>query len=111
MALAIKRSKIDQQKAIDELADNSELLRIRMQKSWNDVNESYQQLLIAQRSIDQANENLRLNRDFYRAGTSTMSDLLQAQLLYQQALDKRTDAFADYRNKLLEYQQSTGSNR
>ena len=108
---AIKRSKIDQQKAIDELADNSELLRIRMQKSWNDVNESYQQLLIAQRSIDQSNENLRLNRDFYRAGTSTMSDLLQAQLLYQQALDKRTDAFADYRNKLLEYQQSTGSNR
>ena len=108
---AIKRSKIDQQRAKDELADNSELLRIRMQKSWNDVGEAYQQLLIAQRSIGQAEENLRLNRNYYQAGTSTMSDLLQAQLLYQQALDKRTDAFADYQNKLLEYRQSTGTNR
>ena len=37
-----------------------------------------------------------------------MSDLLQAQLLYQQALDKRTDAFADYQNKLLAYKHAVG---
>ena len=46
--------------------------------------------------------------NYYRAGTSKMSDLLEAQLLYQQALDKHTDAFADYQNKLLEYKQATG---
>jgi len=105
---AIKRKKIEQQKAEEQLADNSELLKIRMQKSWNDVEESRQQLQIAQRSIEQAEENLRLNRDFYRAGTSKMSDLLEAQLLYQQSLDRRTDAYADYQNKLLEYRQVTG---
>jgi outer membrane protein TolC len=55
-----------------------------------------------------AEENLRLNRDYYKAGTSKMSDLLEAQLLYQQSLDRRTDAYADYQNKLLEYRQSTG---
>jgi outer membrane protein TolC len=59
-------------------------------------------------SIEQAEENLRLNRDYYKAGTSKMSDLLEAQLLYQQSLDRRTDAFADYQNKLLEYRQATG---
>ena len=37
-----------------------------------------------------------------------MSDLLEAQLLCQQAQDRRTDAFADYQNKLLEYRQTTG---
>jgi len=105
---AIKRKKIEQQKAEEQLADNSELLIIRMQKSWNDVEETRQQLQIAQRSIEQAEENLRLNRDYYRAGTSKMSDLLEAQLLYQQSLDRRTDAFADYQNKLLEYRQVTG---
>lgn len=105
---AIKRKKIDQQKAIDQLNDNSELLKIRMQKAWNDVDESYQQLTIAQKSINQAEENLRLNRNFYQAGTSTMSDLLQAQLLYQQAHDKHTDAFAEYQIKLLEYRQAIG---
>ena len=105
---AIKRKKIEQQKAEEQLADNSELLKIRMQKAWNDVEESRQQLQIAQRSIEQSEENLRLNRDYYRAGTSKMSDLLEAQLLYQQALDRCTDAYADYQNKLLEYRQATG---
>lgn len=104
----IKRRKIEHQKAQEQLADNAELLQIRMQNAWNGVEESYQQLQLAQRSIEQAEENLRLNRNYYKAGTSKMSDLLEAQLLYQQACDKRTDAFADYQNKLLEYRQSVG---
>ena len=105
---AVKRKKIAQQQAEEQLADNSELLKIRMQNAWNNVEESRQQLQIAQRSIEQAEENLRLNRNYYKAGTSKMSDLLEAQLLYQQSLDRRTDAFADYQNKLLEYRHATG---
>lgn len=105
---AIKRKKIEHEKAQAQLADNSELLMIRMQKAYNDVEEARQQLNIAQRSIEQAEENLRLNRNFYQAGTSKMSDLLEAQLLYQQARDKQTDAVANYYNKRLEYRQAIG---
>ena len=105
---AIKRKKIEYQKAVDEQHDKAQLLQIRMQNAWNNVEEARQQLDIAKRSIEQADENLRLNRNFYRAGTSKMSDLLEAQLLYQQSLDRRTDAYADYQNKLLEYRQATG---
>ena len=105
---AIKRKKIEYQKAVDEQHDKAQLLQIRMQSAWNNVVEAQLQLDIAQRSIEQAAENLRLHRDYYRAGTSKMSDLLEAQLLYQQSLDRRTDAFADYQNKLLEYKQATG---
>ena len=106
---AIKRKKIEHQNAQEQLADNAQLLQIRMQDAWNNVEESYQQLQLAQRSIEQAEENLRLNRNYYNAGTSKMSDLLEAQMLFQQACDKRTDAFADYQNKLLEYRQSVGN--
>ena len=105
---AIKRKKLEQQQAQEQLQDNAELLKIKMQSAWNSVEESYQQLLLAQLSIEQAEENLRLNRDYYNAGMSKMSDLLEAQMLYQQSCDKRTDAFADYQNKLLEYRQATG---
>ena len=105
---AIKRKKLEQQQAREQLAENAELLKIKMQSAWNSVEESYQQLLLAQRSIEQAEENLRLNRDYYNAGMTKMSDLLEAQMLYQQSCDKRTDAFADYQNKLLEYRQATG---
>ena len=105
---AIKRKKIAQQQAIDQRDDNAELLTIRMQKAWNDVEEAYQQLHIAERSIRQAEENLRLSRNCYQAGTTTMSDLLEAQMLYQQSLDKHTDAFADYQNKILAYKHAVG---
>ncbi|MBR7043765.1 MAG: TolC family protein [Prevotella sp.] len=79
-----------------------------MKNAWNSVCESRQQMEIAQRSIEQAKENLRLNRDFYRAGTSRMSDLLEAQLLYQQALDRHIEAYAEHQLKLLEYKQAAG---
>ena len=105
---AIKRRKIEHQKAVEQLEDNARLLEIRMLNARNGVEESYQQLLLAQRSIGQAEENLRLNRNYYKAGVSKMSDLLEAQMLYQQSCDKRTDAFADYQIKLLEYRQAIG---
>lgn len=105
---AIKRKKIEHQKAIDEQRDKAELLRIRMLNAWNSVTEARQQLDIAQRSIEQSEENLRIHRNYYKAGTTTMSNLLEAQLLYQQSLDRRTDAYADLQNKLLEYRQSVG---
>ena len=105
---AIKRRKIEQQKAEEQLEDNAQLLQIRMQKSWNDVVEAQQQLQLAQRGIEQAEENLRLNRNYYKAGTQKIGDLLEAQLLYQQACDKHTDAYANLQNKLLEYRQATG---
>ena len=105
---AVKRKKIAQQQAEEQLADNAQLLQIRMQNAWNSVVEAQQQLQLAQQSIEQAEENLRLHRDYYRAGTCKMSDLLEAQLLYQQTLDKRTDAFADLQNKILEYRHATG---
>ena len=105
---AIKRRKLQLQNANEELEDKSQLLKIRMQQSWDDMVLAYKQIEIAQKSIAQAEENLRLNRDFYKAGTSTMTDLLQAQLLYQQAHDKLVDAKTDYLKKLLAYKQSVG---
>lgn len=105
---AIRRKKIAYQQAQEQLANNAQLLTIRMQNAWNSVVEAQQQLQIAQRSIEQSEENLRLQRDYYRAGICKMSNLLEAQLLYQQSCDKHTDAFADLRNKIVEYRQSIG---
>ncbi len=105
---AVKRSKLEYQKALDEQQDKSELLKIRMRNAWNSVVESHQQLAIAQQSIEQAAENLRLNQNFYKAGTHKMSDLLEAQMLYQQSLDRRVDAFINYQISLLNYRQASG---
>ena len=63
---------------------------------------------IARLSIEQSTENLRLNTDYYKAGTCTMSDLLDAQTLYQQSCDKYVESYTDYELKKREYLQVTG---
>ena len=107
---ALKRSEEQRLNAIDQLVEKSELLNIRMQQSWNELNEARLHITIAERGIEQARENLRVMRDYYNAGVNKMSDLLEAQLLYQQALDSRTDAFVAYQIKSLQYRQATAQN-
>ena len=91
-----------------QLNDQSQLLMIRMQGAWDELNEAYRQTGIARSSIEQADENLRLNQDYYRAGTATMSELLDAQAIYRQSCDSYVEARAKYEIKKREYLQATG---
>ncbi len=81
---------------------------IAMTNAWNDLTTSYTQMEIAKESISQSAENLRLNQNFYKAGTVTVTDLLNAQTLYQQSQDKFIDAYGQFEIKKLAYLQSTG---
>ncbi len=105
---AIKKQKLALDQAHEELQDNSQKLIIRMNNCWANVETSQRQLAIAYKSIEQSDENLRLNNDYYRAGTTTMSDLLDAQSSYQQSRDKYVDAYIDYQEHVLKYRQAVG---
>lgn len=105
---AIKKQKLSLQIAELEKEDASQLLLIRMQKCWNDLTEAYNQVALAKESIATAQENLRLNNDYYKAGTSTLTDLLDAQTSLQEARDQYTDSYTDYMVKLTLYLQATG---
>ena len=87
----VKHQKIAEQIARQDRDDNRQLLIIQMQSAYNDLDNSYKQILVARKSIEQSTENLRLNEDYYMAGTATMSDLLDAQTSNQQSLDKYTE--------------------
>ena len=104
----IKRQRLQLCNAENLREDQSQLLLIRMQNSWNALTDAYQQVGIALESIGQATENLRLQSDYYHAGTCTMSDLLEAQTLYQQSRDRYVESYAQYEVKKREYLQATG---
>lgn len=104
----IKKQKLQIKNTENLLADHSEMLVISMQKAWNDLQEAYEQIVVAHKSIEQANENLHLNENYYRAGTCTMSDLLNSQTMYQQSCDKYIDAYATFQIKITEYSQMAG---
>ena len=104
----MRQKKLQVRNAENRMADQCELLVIRMRNAWNGVNDAYKQVEIAIESIGQAEENLRLLSDYYKAGTCTMSDLLEAQTLYQQSRDKYVESYSMYEIKKREYLQATG---
>ena len=105
---AMKKSKLQLQAARNNLDDGSELLKVRMKNAWNDVETSYRKIGVARLSIEQANENLRLNRLYYKAGTVTITDLLKSQTLYRQSHDRFVEATGQYQIDLTKYLIATG---
>ena len=105
---AIKKSRLAEQIARNERESNRQLLAVQTQQNWNELDEAYNQLLISQKSIDLAKENLRMQQDYFDAGTATLSNLLDAQSMYQQSMDGFTEAYVNYQVKKCTYLQNTG---
>ena len=105
---SVRHQKIAEQIARQDREDNRQMLLIQMQSAFNDLDNAYKQILLAKKSLEQSAENLRLNEDYYQAGTSTMSDLLNAQSQSQQAHDQYTDAVTQYLNSRTSYFIATG---
>jgi len=101
----INKQKIQQQIAENNRNDKNELLLLQMQQAWNSVEESYSQILLAKEAMDEADQNLKVTTDYYRSGMKTISEVLEAQTLLQQARNQYTDLAIQYRIKLTSYLQ------
>ena len=93
--------------AIDEV-ENKNLIKVDIDAKWNTLNESFKQIEISCDAIAQAEENLRIQREYYNAGTATLSNLLEAETLRQQAADSYTEAVTGYYTAVCAYLTATG---
>jgi len=103
----IKINKLNEEIAENSLKENSDLMLLQMKKAWQDLSDAYKQILLCEEAETQAKENLKINEDSYKSGLSTLSDLLEAQALLQQAKDNLVDAITNYKIKRLYYLQVT----
>ncbi|MEN6561386.1 MAG: TolC family protein [Acidobacteriota bacterium] len=105
---ALGRQKAREEIARNTLRDSEAMLLLQMEKAWKDLTDADRELALCRESEAQADENLKVNQDGYDNGLITVSDLLEAQALRQQARDRLTEAMAAYRIKLVQYLQVTG---
>ncbi|MCC8062853.1 MAG: TolC family protein [Rikenellaceae bacterium] len=105
---AVRREQLKRRQAENDRRQAVEMMQVEITQCWNELQEAYKQILLARKTITSATENLRLNEDYFRAGTVSLTDLLDAQTLLQQGRDLLTDASADYRVKLAKYLLVTG---
>lgn len=101
---AVKKAKLQRLQAENDRMEAQEKLAIDIQSAWNNLVEAHQQIDIAKTSVQSAKENLRMQRIFYAAGTTTMTDLLDAVTLYTQAQSQMVTACATYQIRVAEYQ-------
>ena len=81
----IRSAKARHQMAELERADLNELLDLDLAQCRNNYDEAQTELTLTQQNLVQAEENLRLSRSQYDHGLEPLSDLLDAQALWQQA--------------------------
>ena len=104
---AVKKAKLQRMQAENDRMEAQEKLAIDIRSAWNNLEEAYKQIDIAKSSVESAKENLRMQRIFYGAGTTTMTDLLDAVTLYTQAQSQMVTACATYQMRVAEYQRKT----
>ena len=75
-----------------EQQDMNEKMVLELSQAANNLDEAFLERDIADRSLVQAEENMRVSRKQYDAGMETLSDHLEAQTLWQQAYEQKVDA-------------------
>jgi len=104
----LKERRVIEEQNKNTVNDNTEKLLLQMQQARNTLDEAYEQVQLANVSVQQAEENLEVNRDHYDAGLIEVSDLLDAQAQFQQSHDKYIDALTNYQVTRVNYLQMTG---
>ncbi len=102
----IRQSKAKVENANNKLSETSELLTLQISQTQNELYQNYFQIGNAEKSLEQAHENLKVTKDNYDAGVTGMSDLLEAQSLYQGAINSLTEAKCNYKISRAKYMQA-----
>lgn len=107
-SFAIRQKKLEETKAQIRKEDGRQQLLMQIRQAWGSFVESYQKYLLAELSAEESRENARLNEQYYRAGTVSLTELLAARGFLQESYDKKIDAIKDYQLAKSHYLQVTG---
>lgn len=91
-----------------QLAETKELINLQVQNAYLQLNQSVKSIGLSKLSLQQADENLRLANDRYKAGTTLGKDVLEAQLIWQQAYTNLIDAKIEYKINEAGYRKAIG---
>ncbi len=104
----LKQQQLKIEEAKNKLSETSELLSLQIEQARNELQESFEQIKLAEKAIEQAKENLKVTDDNYRTGNIGISDLLEAQALFQSTNDNLTNSQCNYQISKSKYMQAIG---
>lgn len=101
----LKAHKIHEQIAENSRRDLTEKIDLQVRQAWNELQEGYQQIAIAEETVSNAQQNLTVTLQNYQAGLISVSELLEAQITHRQAVDQQCNERIAYQIKVTKYKQ------
>lgn len=106
----VRAARMEAEQTRLEQQDLMEQMQLEATREGNNLDEALLELDITTRSLEQAAENLRAAQKSYAAGMEPLSDLLEAQTLYQQSLARQAEARCQASLSFARYRKATGQN-
>lgn len=91
-----------------EKDDLNEQMQLDILQSRNMLVESMAEVDVTNRSVEQADNNVKMSRQQYEVGTEPLSDLLEAQAMWQQASASAVEARCQYLLSYTKYLKALG---
>ena len=104
----VRASKAQLEQVRMEQADLKEKMYLELTQAANNLDEAKLQTALADRSLEQADENRRISKGEYEAGLEPLSDHLEAQALWQQAYETKVDAHFQLYLSYVKYLKAAG---
>ena len=104
----VRASKAQLEQVRMEQADLHEKMYLELTQAANNLDEAKLQTALADRSLEQADENRLISKGEYDAGLEPLSDHLEAQALWQQAYETKVDAHFQLYLSYVKYLKAAG---
>ena len=104
----VRASKAQLEQVRMDQADLNEKMYLELTQAANNLDEAKLQTALADRSLEQADENRRISKGEYDAGLEPLSDHLEAQALWQQAYETKVDAYFQLYLSYVKYLKAAG---
>jgi outer membrane protein TolC len=104
----VRAAKVQLEQTRMKQADLNEKMFLELIQAANNLEEAKLEASLADRSLEQADENRRISKGEYDAGLEPLSDHLEAQALWQQAYETKVDAHFQLYLSYVKYLKTVG---
>jgi len=88
--------------------DAEQMIQLELEQAYFVYTETMKKYDLCEKALIQSKENLRMANDAYQEGMLTLADLLEAQVLWQQAYSELIQAKTDLKLQEINYRKKTG---
>ena len=92
----VDASRSRENQSIDMLNNTRDQVALEVNNAYLVMRESEKQVMVAQKTIEQAQENFRINEERYREQVATSTDVLDAQTLLTRTKSDHANALGEY---------------